>query len=374
MIIFSNVIKRIMTKKSNLLFMLILPTVLSTFIVLISTTGNKYTVGIIDNDNTAFTRDFNDYLSQTCKIVDVKKEHVIEDKILNDGVECILVFQKGYTDALIHNDKAKVKSYFQEGSNYAEPIQMKVASYLSAAELIGASCNQNEDEFYKGMKDFREKDLQVDYLYAKNSFTEKTDAAVTSFGYVAFCMLFLMAFSTSLIMEDKVSGVTERLWITPVAKASYYVQHVLAYFLISVIQTVVVILVLPLFGKVSFGTSFLEVTKVIIICLIFSLSCIAMGVAINTYAKNKLAAGSISSLINLPILMLGGCFWPSEDMPVVLQKIGSFLPTAWFLKAAKGVVLYGKSLFGVVQYIGLLFAFTIVILGITFIMKSKNND
>lgn len=374
MIIFFNVIKRIMTKKSNLLFMLILPTFLSTFIVLISTTGNKYTVGIIDNDNTAFTRDFNDYLSQTCKIVDVKKEHVIEDKILNDGVECILVFQKGYTDALIHNDRAKVKSYFQEGSNYAEPIQMKVASYLSAAELIGASCNQNEDEFYKGMKDFREKDLQVDYLYAKNSFTEKTDAAVTSFGYVAFCMLFLMAFSTSLIMEDKVSGVTERLWITPVAKASYYVQHVLAYFLISVIQTVVVILVLPLFGKVSFGTSFLEVAKVIIICLIFSLSCIAMGVAINTYAKNKLAAGSISSLINLPILMLGGCFWPSEGMPVVLQKIGSFLPTAWFLKAAKGVVLYGKSLLGVVQYIGFLFAFTIVILGITFIIKSKNND
>ena len=55
MIIFFNVIKRIMTKKSNLLFMLILPTFLSTFIVLISTTGNKYTVGIIDNDNTAFT-------------------------------------------------------------------------------------------------------------------------------------------------------------------------------------------------------------------------------------------------------------------------------------------------------------------------------
>lgn len=370
MIIFINVIKRIMTKKSNLLFMLILPTFLSTFIVLISTTGNKYTVGIIDHDNTAFTRDFEKYLAQTCKIVDAEEESVIEDRILNDSVECILTFEKGYTDALIHNDKVKVKSYFQEGSNYAEPIEMKVASYLSAAEAIGDSCNQNEDVFYQGMKDFSAKALQIDYRYAKKSFTEKTDAAVTSFGYVAFCMLFLMAFSTSLIMEDKVSGVTERLWISPVAKASYYIQHVLAYFLISAIQTIVVILVLPLFGKVSFGTDVFGVVMAIIICLFFSLSCIATGVAINTYANNKLAAGSISSLINLPILMLGGCFWPSEDMPDILQKIGSVLPTAWFLKAETGV-LYGKSLFGIIQYIGLLFAFTVITLGITFIMKKQ---
>lgn len=372
MLIFVNVIKRIFTKKSNLLFMLILPTLLSAFIIFISVSGNKYTVGILDHDQTEFTTEFKNYLAKTCKIVKVSDEDAVEDKIMNDGVESIFVFDEGDTNALIQDGEIRVKSYYQEGSNYAEPIQVKVASYLGAARLIALSSHQKEDIFYQGMHDFQSNHIKVDYLYANDKLTDKTDAAMTALGYMAFCMLFLMTFSTSLIMEDKISGVCERLWISPLSRVSYYVQHILAYFTVSIIQTVVVVLVLPIFGKVSFGETYIEIMRVIFVCLLFSLACIAMGVAINNYAKNKLAAGSISSLINLPILMLGGCLWPYEEMPDVLQKIGRVLPTTWFLKAGNGVI-YGGTLGEVVPYLLLLLCFIVVVITVTFLVKLKRS-
>ena len=44
-------------------------------------------------------------------------------------------------------------------------------------------------------------------------------------------------------------------------------------------------------------------------------------------------------LVNLPILMLGGCLWPRELMPEFVKRIGDFVPTTWFLKAAETVYM-----------------------------------
>ena len=350
--------------------MMILPTLISAFIIFISVSGNKYTVGIIDYDQTQFTKDFREYLGQTCKIVDIEEEELIAGKIMNDGIESVFVIEKGDTDTLLQTEKIEIKSYYQEGSNYAEPIQMKVASYLSAARLIASVSKQNSETFYKGMKDFCESEMKADYQYSGEKVSDKTDAALTALGYMAFCMLFLMTFSTSLIMEDKTSGVLARLRMSPLSTVQYYLQHILGYFLISFIQTAIVVQALPYFSPISFGHTYIDKVRVIIVALIFSLACIAMGVAINNFAKNKLAAGSISSLINLPMLMLGGCFWPNENMPEVLQNIGMVLPTTWFLKAGKEV-LYGASLLDVWRYIVLLLSFTIVVITLTFLIKSN---
>lgn len=365
-----NVLQRILTKKSNLLFMLVLPTVISASIIFISLMENKYTIGIIDYDQTGFTEEFETYLSKTCKIQDMTEKEM-KDKILNDGVQCVFVIPKGYTDSLLGEEPYKIKTYYQEGSNYASPILQKAGSYLSASVLIGAS-SQDKETFDSGMDEFQKENLQMKYLYANSSYNSKTSAAVTAFGYIAFCMLFLMTFSTSLIMEDKTTGVTDRLWTAPIKKGSYYIQHLLSYFLISVVQTVVVILVLPLVGQVSFGQTALEIFRVIVICLLFSLVCISMGIAINTHAKSKLDAGAISSLINLPVLMLGGCLWPIEEMPDILQKIGSALPTAWFIKGAS-IVVYGGTFSDALQFMIYMSIFSAVVIAATFLVKCQKN-
>lgn len=329
---------------------------------------SKYTVGIIDYDQTSFTEDFESYLGKTCKLVSVTEDE-IEDMILNNGVQCIFVIPKGYTDSFMEETPDKLKTYYQEGSNYSNPILKNVKDYLSGAALI-ASSSEDRESFDWGMDEFQKEILQIEYLYADSAYNSKTSAAITAFGYMAFCMLFLMTFSTSLIMEDKTTGVTKRLWTSPVKKGSYYIQHLLAYVLIAVVQTVVVILVLPLLGQVSFGHTSLEIFRVIVICVLFSLVCISMGVAINTHAKSKLDAGSISSLINLPILMLGGCLWPIENMPDVLQKIGGILPTTWFIKGAS-IVVYGGTLYDALQYITYMLMFTVVVIVTSFIVKTR---
>lgn len=368
MIVLGNVLQRIFKRIMNLLFMLILPTIICFFILYTSVSDNKYSIGIADYDNTEFTNSFKAYMEKDCNVKTVSAEDDIKSLILNDGLECIFVIDKNYTASLIAGEDTDVKSYYQKGSNYASPIQAKASSYLLAAKTISDSANGNANTFYSRMEEFLNSKVKVKYLYSGDVSTDSADSTMTAFGYIAFCMVILMASSTSLVMEDKKQGVTERIYVTPLSRFSYYVQQMIAYLIISIIQLAVVILVLPFFTNVSFGSSVEDIFTVFVTCTIFSMACITMGIAINKCAKNRMVVTSITALIILPMLMLGGCFWPRDIMPDIFQKISNIMPTTWFLEAAD-IIIYGGKLAYLGKYIGILIGFSMLMLVISFAPK-----
>ncbi len=71
------------------------------------------------------------------------------------------------------------------------------------------------------------------------------------------------------------------------------------------------------------------------------------------------------SLITTPILMIGGAFWPSESMPVFLQRLGYISPVSWFMQALEKII-HGATIFEVSGeiIILLLFAVAFFLLGV----------
>lgn len=371
MTILFNSIKRIFRKRTNILFMLVIPILLNMFLISAVTKDVKYNVGILDQDSSSFTEDLVSHMQEKYNVTLLTPSDDVKGLIVNKKLDSAFTFQSGFTAEMLEGKDVAALSYALEASNVARPVQMYVSSYISSAKQIATSAKGNEDAFYKGLEAYNKNAFAVEYKSFSTGVSEKdVSNAVTSLGYIAFGMLFLISFSTSLILEDKLTGVYDRITVTPLTRSSYFSQHMLASFLVAAIQVLLLISYLPKLVDISYGSTSNQQLEVIAVCLAFALACVVIGVAISRFSNNTLMASSLMALINIPMLMLGGCFWPREIMPDFMQRIGDFMPTTWFLQAGE-TVLYGKGLNGAISELSYLIGFAALLLIVSFAFKSE---
>jgi ABC-2 type transport system permease protein len=67
--------------------------------------------------------------------------------------------------------------------------------------------------------------------------------------------------------------------------------------------------------------------------LAFALVAVAISNLISTISKDRRQANTINVMITTPLCMLGGCFWPIDITPKVMQYISNFTPTKWVIDA-----------------------------------------
>ncbi|MBD7971382.1 ABC transporter permease [Paenibacillus gallinarum] len=371
MTILFNSIKRIFRKPINILFMLVIPILLNMFLISTVTKDVKYNVGILDQDSSPFIVDLISDMQEKYNVTLLTPSDDVKGLIVNKKLDSAFTFPAGFTAEILEGKDVSALSYALEASNVARPVQVYVSSYISSAKQIAAAANGNEDAFYMGMEAYKKNAFTAEYKSFSTGISEKdVNTAVTSLGYIAFGMLFLITFSTSLILEDKLTGVYDRITATPLTRSRYFSQHMIASFLVAAIQVVVLISLLPKLVDISYGSTLTQQLEVITACLAFALACVAIGVAISRFSKNALMTSSLTALVNIPMLMLGGCFWPREIMPDFMQRIGDFVPTTWFLQAGE-TVLYGKGLNGAIFELSYLIGFSALLLIVSFTIKSE---
>lgn len=367
MTIFWNNIKRIFLRKTNIICMIVVPIVVNILVISMMTSNTTYVIGIADNDKTKFTEEFMKTLEDKYDVVKLKQDE-INSKVINSKVDLALEFEEGYTEKLLAGEDVNVKSYMLTDGNSSQPLEMNMNSYLSAVKEI-AKVSSDEDAFYQGLEDYNSSEYEIKYKHMASSITDDVERSVTSLGYLALGMMFLMSFSTLLILEDKMIGVFDRITITPLRKSSYYLQNLLSFFVVSLIQIIIIINVLPGIVDISYGETTEQITQIILVSAVFAMVCIAIGIFVSRFAKSQLFAGAFISLVNIPLLMLGGCLWPREIMPDVMQRIGDFMPTTWYMQAAESV-LYGDGLSSAVKEIIWMLAVVAVLLIIAFCVKT----
>lgn len=371
MTVLSTNLKRIFCKKVNIIFMLIIPLAVNIFVVSLSTQVARYNLGIVDNDRTQFTEEFISMLENQGKVTVMESSDDIHNLLINRKIDCVFEIDAGFTKELIEGNEPRIKSYALDDTNQSAPIETSVSSYLAAMKNIAAVSGKNEAAFYEGLKEYKKSKYQVKYMNFSSSYKEDIRTASSSLGYLAFAMLLLVTFSTSLLLDDRLKGIYNRTMLTPVSQSAYYVQHLLSYFIIAVIQVIVLITILPKVSNVRYGSTPDVVIRLIVVCCIFALVCISIGLFINLFSKNTLTAGALSTLIDIPMIMVSGCLWPKELMPDYLQKIGSYMPTAWFLSASESI-LNGQNFWDFKNEILYMLAFVIVISSIALAIRSRS--
>ncbi|MGE6229796.1 ABC transporter permease [Paenibacillus chitinolyticus] len=372
MTIFLNCIRRVFQKGWSLLFIFVIPIILIVFLIMVKSQEVQYKIGIIDEDNTVFTQDFIEQLEGQYKIIHLTSKDDIKSKVINSELDGGLLFQQGFTKSLLDGEDVSVLIYDIAGTDIFGPVKVYVSSYISSAKKIASASGGDEKIFYQGMDYYKNSAFNVTYESSLKYAGSERDVsnAVKSLGFIASGMIFLMTFSTSLILQDKLSGVYDRIAVTPVSRFSYLLQNMLACFVIAAIQSVLLLSIIASIVDFPFGQTFEQKQEMLLVCLAFSLVCVALGIAISRFSNTRLMAGSLSTLIYFPMLMLGGCFWPREIMPKLAQQIGDFFPTTWFLQAGKDVIA-GKGIAAASQQLIYLLCFAALLIFVSFIVRNE---
>lgn len=373
MTVLLNNLKRIFLKPINIVLMIVVPIVLNLLFISIFSAEQKFELGIIDMDDSKLTASIVGELKSAANVHEYENdESVINSALLNSNISMAIRFPEGYAQDMIDGNCPKVEIFAIAENTDSVPLTMLVGSIGTNCGEIGKLCKGNEEKFYQTVEDYLQGPFQAEYKSFDLSKGEEIERAISSLGYLAMGMMFLMSFATTLLLEDKLTRVYSRILTTPTSRASYLLQHLLSYVIVAAVQVVLIISLLPVImnGEISFG-SFGVTLQVMLVTLIFATACIAIGLAVSRFSKNNMVAGAFVSLVNLPVLMLGGCMWPRELMPNWLQKVGDFVPTTWFLKAAEDV-LYGNGLFSAWKELGLLLGLAAILITVSFVVETDD--
>jgi ABC-2 type transport system permease protein len=146
---------------------------------------------------------------------------------------------------------------------------------------------------------------------------------------VLFVFFLVCVMGRSFILERE-TGTLCRLRIAPIASASILVGKTLPFFVVSVLQTVLLLIAGRVMFSMSWGPSPLMLIPVVGAT---SLAATTMGLLFATVVKTESQVSAYGNLIVLSTAGISGCLVPRDWMPELTQQISLCTPHAWALDA-----------------------------------------
>ena len=201
---------------------------------------------------------------------------------------------------------------------------------------------------------------------------ERRAALFTVPGLLGVILTMTMIMFTSIaIVRERERGNMELLITTPVRNLELMIGKIAPYVGIGLIQVTVILLLgvllfqIPLFGNLP---------GVYLVCLIFILANLTLGLMISTVVSNQLAAMQMSFFILLPSILLSGFMFPYVAMPKIAQYIAEILPLTHFIRVIRGIILRNEPLAGLSGDIWFLIIFASIFLVFSALRFSKRLD
>ena len=182
-------------------------------------------------------------------------------------------------------------------------------------------------------------------------------------GVIAMIVMIVAAMMTSVTLaREKETGTLRLLTVSPLKARTIVLSKVLPYFVLTAINTTLIMLLGTLvFGMPCYGS----IWGVILLCALFILAAIGLGILISSLVKTQQSALTSSFLgLLLPTMLLSGFIFPLANMPVALQWVCQVVPATWVIEGIKGVMLKGQPLVDLWLPLVVLGGMTLVLIGL----------
>ncbi len=160
-------------------------------------------------------------------------------------------------------------------------------------------------------------------------------------GILAMSLMQLGLFATAQpLIALRVGGVLKRLGATPLRRSTLLVAYVALRLTIAVLQTALILLIGLFLFKVKVVGSWWSVAAWL---LLGTLMFLALGFFMAAVAKNEESAIAAANVINIPMLLLSGVFFPVNHLPVWLDRFVIPLVPLNYLADALRQVMVGDT-------------------------------
>ncbi len=159
-------------------------------------------------------------------------------------------------------------------------------------------------------------------------------------GLIAVIMMIVAALLASLtVAREWERGTMEQLISTPIKPGELIIGKFIPYFLIGIIDIIIVIVMGKFLFHVPFRGNLLDL---FIFASIFLTGVSCWGILISIITKNQFMACQLSFITTfLPAFLLSGFAFPIANMPEPIQLITYIIPARYFVTVLKGIYLKG---------------------------------
>jgi len=159
------------------------------------------------------------------------------------------------------------------------------------------------------------------------------------------------------IVDQRRKNLLKRLVATPMSRAEYLASYLLSRLVLLTIEAVVLLgSSVLLFGVPMRGTGLALVVIVVISALAFG----GLGLLIASRARTIEGVSGLMNLTMLPMWVLSGVFFSSENFPRVVQPFIKALPLTASIDALRANMLRGVSLPGLWPELAILAAWIVI--------------
>lgn len=171
---------------------------------------------------------------------------------------------------------------------------------------------------------------------------------------VMYLMMNLMIFGGASVAAERRNGVIRRLLVHPVTNLELVMGKIYGLMLLGTVQILFFLAV----GKFAMGVNLgANLPAVTLALLVLGWVGSSIGVLVGSLFASEDRVTGLCVLASLLMGALGGCWWPLEIAPPVLQTVALCLPTGWALKALHQLISFGSGLGAVVTPLAVLLAF-----------------
>ncbi len=268
--------------------------------------------------------------------------------LLRAGVRAALIIPAGWGASLKNGDPLPLPLYLDgSDTNTASELKGRVQ------ESLGEFQKQQRDEMVgslpEGVIDLAKKlpvEVRKEFVSSMTQWDVKAHVLYNPeerfIDYVVpgvigiILQLLTVTLTACTIARERESGTLFQLMVTSLRRNEIVIGKIIPYLAISILLILVVMVVAGWHFHVAFHQPFM----LGVICLLFLLFSLGLGLLISAFSRTQTQAIQLSVFFLLPVFVLSGAFAPLEQLPAVIRYLSEFFPLTHFCRAFRLVNLY----------------------------------
>lgn len=192
------------------------------------------------------------------------------------------------------------------------------------------------------------------------------------FGFMLFFVFYTISINVQFILDDKRTGVWNRLKLASVSRFQLYFGHLSFSYIIGLLQMLLVLIIF----RYMLGTNMYEgFWKVVVIAAIYVLLVLAFSVFVISLVKTVSQSSIIISLVAVAFAMIGGAYWPLEIVQSEeLLTMKWLSPIFYAMESMKRVTVYEETLSSVWTYISMMVGIAVLLLVVGISLLEKRTE
>src|ERR1700730_193313 len=308
---------------------------------------------LINRDNNEQTQRFVEIVlkNKTFRWRQAPPDFANESDLLGNGVQAALVIPQGWSDTLRAGNPKPLPLYL-EGADIntaagAEGAVQKSLADFQVKERDRIVENLPEDVIELGKKlrvEVRKQFVSLMEAWsAESKILYNPKSRVIDYVIPGIIGLILQLLTVTLmactIARERESGTLYQLLVTSLRRGEIVIGKILPYLAISICLIVVIIAL----SWWHFNVAFYRPPALALICLLFLLCSLGLGLLISAFSRTQTQAIQFSVFFLLPVFVLSGAFAPLEQLPQAVRYLSELFPLTHFCRAFRLVNMYHAS-------------------------------